>query len=435
MGGMAIRKERRFHDAWAAVLLALTAGGTSTLGIINLLSTNTASTSTTPVLSGLQNKLFIVCGVFLAISILMMCLLFLLAAYAAPLLIYLGLLAGPVLTLIGVFMAPSLGSIVMFGLTLMSSFYIYTAYVRHYIDYISMVVSYSVQILANYIGTLIIIELAMIALGALTALPTLTLDSSTPANQALKTLSIFAMIWTGVTTTYLTQVLVSSLVLLHIAKAPHVRFTALRNMLYAAGSAAFAGLIVAVVQMLRNAVEQRQNERDQRREGGAGAILTTILLVLLKFVLYFLEAIIQSMNRLAMPYLAMRGESYKDSVTGSWQLFQSMSAARRGAMVCVSLVTFIMTFSTMGILGSGVVCGILMAFAKTPEMEIILTDLPKYLGFSLLIMSVVAVIAFEIVSLIDSAAMAIVYADAVEPQALSEYDKEKAYALRQLRVE
>ena len=86
-----------------------------------------------------------------------------------------------------------------------------------------------------------------------------------------------------------------------------------RSMTYSFGSISFGSLVVALINMLRQAVSIAQQQ-----EGGQGNIVGSILFCVLGCFIGLLEWAVQFINRYAFSYIALYGKAYIPAAKDTW---------------------------------------------------------------------------------------------------------------------
>ena len=443
-----LRRERKFHDAWAFILYMLLVVVFVSLAIVGLQSphkiqikqTKVNSSGKTythnhdvvipksdPILNG--NTPFLAASIILVVNLLTNILFNLislvLAKYCSILVIYAALII-PICIMFGMSLwKPMPTSFMVVGFLVVCAI-VTGIYLYRHREYISAVISCSATILLANLVPLLINSFTFSLFCSLIFAVEFYCFMTRSISPALKSVhcifGFFYTVWTIMLGYYLFQVFVASTVINHICDVYSIA-TAYYNSFYAAGSAAFGGLIVAIIRTLRMCVDNASESNSRARERGntgAGALVNMILLYIVGLILWLLEEFVNNINQMAFPYLAMYGESYRDSIKGSASALANSHERNLAAFIGVSFCNFALSFVFF-------ICSIFVLFISLLAAKLDLSAMLGWLIPFVIILSLLSVSFFF--SMLDSGTTAVIYMRIFEPERMIEYDSEMSQTM------
>lgn len=307
------RDKRVFHDGWAFYLYFL-----SYIIIITIFFVNIGDTSKIETIFADLNKnnfLLLNAGLFF-----MAALIFLICCYFIPkVLLWIVVLSVPSITALTLIKAPNVQALsLVFGVISLIWVLIFAFLILRHINYISKMLSAAAGILIRTFPVLVLVLAISTTFMILQLLPMIIDSKDNQILQRLKWGNVLLQFWTIEIFAYFNMVLISSISYNILTSNSCCLSKSLSNTFYALGSISYAALIMALISTLRMFVnEQRNGDRSRR------SIFSTILLAITGFILDALSAIAEFANSLSMPYLAVFGTNYEDSVVKSFGLISS----------------------------------------------------------------------------------------------------------------
>ncbi|KAF5139869.1 hypothetical protein G9O61_00g020390 [Vairimorpha ceranae] len=341
-----ISKSRKFHDSWAFILYAISFLGFSTYAIVKEKSFSLDLSFAEPVI---KNALFCSIVVLAAITI-----------------NFLGFRFIPVLFLKATaftFPFVLIATLFFFKFHAMSLFYslfaiffwavfVYRNWV--YFDAVAKTMCVGVKIiLSNFfttlIGIIMCLSLIILQIFLMTQLRIeLSLHHEKMQDNIFTFFYVLNLFWTLSNAIYFFKVYITSVVSYNLVEfGEHSRMSSvIKNSMYALGSICFAGLVVAVVSTLRFFVDQERDRRSNNRDRNG---LVSIILCLMAVLLSVLEDIIEFINALTLPYIAVHGEGYIESVKKSYDISLRRNPIAAIGMAALNISLFITQVSVTSI--------------------------------------------------------------------------------------
>lgn len=201
---------------------------------------------------------------------------------------------------------------ITFGISLM--FYFWS--VKPALPLIGPMIEATAKILSsNLIGCTILL-LTSVSLQVVQSFIFLKVLGNDDASRGIMSvLFILNSYWTFFNTIYFAQVVVSGIVVTHVKNGEGSFRESFYIAFMALGSISLAGLIMAAISTAKFLLER---ERDRNRERGSSNIINIILLCILNI----FGDLVNLMNELVFPYLAVHGTKYTESVSKSYNLIE-----------------------------------------------------------------------------------------------------------------
>ena len=341
-----ISKSRKFHDSWAFILYAISFLGFSTYAIVKEKSFSLDLSFAEPVI---KNALFCSIVVLAAITI-----------------NFLGFRFIPVLFLKATaftFPFVLIATLFFFKFHAMSLFYslfaiffwavfVYRNWVYFGVMAKTMCVGVKIM-LSNFfttlIGIIMCLSLIILQIFLMTQLRIeLSLHHEKMQDNIFTFFYVLNLFWTLSNAIYFFKVYITSVVSYNLVEfGEHSRMSSvIKNSMYALGSICFAGLVVAVVSTLRFFVDQERDRRSNNRDRNG---LVSIILCLMAVLLSVLEDIIEFINALTLPYIAVHGEGYIESVKKSYDISLRRNPIAAIGMAALNISLFITQVSVTSI--------------------------------------------------------------------------------------
>jgi hypothetical protein len=409
-----ISKRRTFKDGWAFILYLLYTIGCS--GYLVLFGMESGAS-----LTNINYKLLTVLSLS-TLSIIVLS--FLLFAFLCEFTLKFSAILFPVVQIIVMCLFPSTFTIIFGVLTIVSwLFFMYLFWSK--IPIVAKVLTYTTRICLSHLFTCFFgiaicsaIQIFQVVLFFL-VFPKLD-EKSSIYMVAVVVLNLF---WTLANFNYFFKVYISSVVAFHFVNSGSGVFgDTLSNTVYALGSISYAGLVIAIVQTCKLLVNRAR--RDDREEQD---LFTKIMLCILVFFLALLEDIIQFANQFSMPYIAIHGCGYTESVRESFKLITSINSI---ALSGVSLLNIALSqFSTLMIC---VTFG-LSYYTLSQDLKFDFQD-KLFLSSAINTIVGVSVVYFITMSTFISSYLGLIYLYAERPNLVSDADPRISDVLKKTTV-
>jgi hypothetical protein len=336
-----IKQCRKFHDAWAFVLYAMLYVGCTTYTVLNIKETGPVSSLDS---TGVNHGIF--CLAIVSVFILLnFGGLYLFPEFFLKFTISLF----PVIIITLAVMALSIWSFLFAILTLIPwGFFVYSYWSK--LKIVGAVLKSTIGILIRNIFTVLFGIVLCSSLQIIQLLLILQIDfDEVQKNLLLHILIVLNMYWSMANFIYFYKVYSTNIIAFHFINiqdtAGSVFSGAIKNTFYALGSISFAGFIVAIVNTLRYFINR---ERRSRRDSRESNLLADIMLCLTEFLLSILQEIIEFANELTLPYLAIHGEGYVQSMRNAYEMLTRNSVPLGGSVALnYSLVISSLSVSTI----------------------------------------------------------------------------------------
>lgn len=416
------KSERKFHDSWAFYLYAFLCIALNTVFLVF----KTPASSITGSLENLKlkevllyNTLFLLVALT---SILMMCYFF------PKFMIYLSIIMLPVISIAVVIRSPEkrITGIILCILNLIILFMRVILIIKH-IEYISKMLSIAAGIFFSNIFGVLTVFLITSTLMAIQLIPALMVDTSNSIVSYLRYIIVLSMSWTIFISYYFNNVYMASVVFNTISGERDVFGTSISRSFYALGSVSYGALLLAIITTIRTILSDAENANRRSGKRGGGNLLRSIMHSISRFILNILGNIVKLSNTLAFPYLSVHGTGYEESISRSFQL---MTSSDLGPLASFSGVDFVVEFF------------IIVFLLSTAYMNF---ELFNSLGLSLdntdNVVYVILVVLFfwslfiDILTLMKSAVLAVVFTVIAAPQAVARFDPELTNILDQKKNE
>lgn len=163
-------------------------------------------------------------------------------------------------------------------------------------------------------------------------------------------LVIFNYFWTTAVCLYFLRVFIASIISYYIIEEKESRVDNLvksvKNTLYALGSICFAGFLIAIVKTLR--LLKKRDTDDSRVKPIFDMNLRDRNIFY--SILSWIDDIIEFVNELVMPYIAVNGCSYIDSMSKSWNLIVIEKQMAFCGTILLDVVFFILSLILSGLM-------------------------------------------------------------------------------------
>ncbi|KAI4293456.1 hypothetical protein PAPHI01_2730, partial [Pancytospora philotis] len=307
-----VKGKRRLHDAWALILWVVLLAAVNTYTLVNFPAMSFGGAKTGELkMSGWDLVVGCISNSMLFSSATL--LLFVALTFCPRACIITGLFGACLAPLLLCLIDPMVG-IVACLVPLLVTVLVYFFLIRKHMSFIVRVLSVVAVILSNYtpqlIGLYIALQCACLAQSFLLCV----FYSLVETYELFYVLAVLPLYWVSAVCDYFFQVLSAGIVINHISQQQSggaVFGRSLINTLYAMGTICFGGLLLALVNTLRfiAAKHKESNERNRNRHGGGDGILGVLLYAIAMFLLEILGAIIEAMNNMVFPYVAVYGTS------------------------------------------------------------------------------------------------------------------------------
>ena len=390
-----ISKSRKFHDSWALILYAISFLGFSTYAIVKEKSFSLDLSFAEPVI---KNTLFCSIVVLVAIT-----------------LNFVGFRFVPVFFLkatVCTFPLVLIATLFFFEFHAISLFYslfaiflwavfVYRNWVYFGVMAKTMCVGVKIM-LSNFfttlLGNIMCLSLIILQIFLMTQLRTkLSLHHSKMQENLFTFFYILNLFWTLSNAIYFFKVYITSVVSYNLVEfGEHSKMSpVIKNTMYALGSICFAGLMVAVVSTLRFFVDQEKDRRSNNRDrNNLNGFFKNFLTVLLSA----LEDIIEFINALTLPYIAVHGEGYIESVKKSYDISLRQNSFAATGIAALNVSLFITQVSV-----TSICLGFSIALAKSYFNDMIIFK-------SIIYSACIPLICFSTIMMIFSSAfLGIIY--------------------------
>lgn len=406
---MEVEKKRKFHDAWAFILYLLFTIATSALIV---LGTKNIPASTEKILlpvlfSTVAALLGFVLVVFLALR------------YMAQTFIFFVNAVLPVIAFSLLLFTLDPFAIILGALFLAVSLWFYFVYTRPVLPLIGAVVQTTSKIMASSaLGCLLVLTFSASVQILQASIFLKTVSNTKEETAFLSILFTFNNYWTTMNVIYFTQVLVSGIVINYILSENMSFGKVVSSSLAALGSTSFASLIVAVIYTARSLV--RGEAARTRREGGG--LLKTILFFIAITILSVIGELVNTMNELAFPYLALHGSNYTESVRRSYNLISEKRGLTLLSNLAIGKVIGFCFFLFLGLIAASDVGTVLWWNMDPKDPSVI---------FSIVVVNIPALLfALEFLSMFSSGCLALIYTYLESPSSVEKIDPELVMKMR-----
>nr|AHW68369.1 hypothetical protein NP_c61 [Nosema pernyi] len=398
-----ISKRRTFKDGWAFILYLMYTIGCS--GCLVMFGMETDAS-----LTNVNYKLLAVLSIStLAVIILS----FLLFAFLCEFTIKFSAILFPVIQIAMLCFFPTNVVVIVLGVLSILSWASFVYLYWSQIPIIAKVLTYTTRICLSHLFTCVFgivicnaIQIFQVFLAFL-VLPKLD-DKNSIFMLAAVFLNLF---WTLANFSCFFKVYISSVVAFHFVNSGSGVFgDTMYNTLCALGSISFAGLVIASVQTVRLLVDRaRREDREEQN------LFTKIMLCILVIFLTLLQDIIEFANEFSMPYIAIHGCGYKESVRESFKLITRINT------IALSGVTLLnIALSQFSILMMTITFG-LSYYTIGANLKF---DFQDKLFLNSLINTIIGVLVvyFTTMSTFISSYLGLIYLNAERPNLVSEVD-------------
>ncbi|WUR03697.1 protein PNS1 [Vairimorpha necatrix] len=358
-----VRKSRKFHDAWAFILYAISVTGFSTYSILNIDNSNI-------ILTNLFNTQIFLCSSLIALVFLILtftCLrlipeIFLKTTFA----LY------PFLTLFIIAnilkqnnYVPSAGLI---GPVLSLILWAYFAYnYWKWLASVAKITNIAIKIIFNNLLTVLLGLLFVSSLIGFQLFLILNLDYETNKNlsssHVLYFFYILNIFWTFSNAVYFFKVYITSVVAFNVLgdSGSHM-MNIIKNTLYSLGSICFGGLLIAIISTVKFFInnERERNQRDNERSN----LFVDIMLCVASFICSILESFIEFANTLTFPYIAIHGESYSKSMRSAFDISANVSPV---GLIGLNALNMGLSITTLFF---GIICGYYVYYINGPILDL-----------------------------------------------------------------
>lgn len=299
-----VKKNRSFHDAWAFILyLLLTAATTAWMAVEMKEPPQYDKDALLPLLT-------LNVGLMLAFLLLA----YLGLRYAAEEFIFTANVVAPATAFVLSMLTLDPIVILLAGIGFAVCLLFYFWAIKPVLPLMAACIQTTAKILASNLVGCILLLLVSVSLQVVQGFVFMrTLGNADANKSAVIVLFVLNSYWTLFNIVYFTQVVVSGIVIGHVASGRASFGQAFYNALMALGSVSFAGLIMAAISTARLLV---QRDRDRNNERGSSNFLNILLLCILGV----LGDLVDTMNELVFPYLALHGTRYTESMSKSYNM-------------------------------------------------------------------------------------------------------------------
>ncbi|KAF9763052.1 Protein PNS1 [Nosema granulosis] len=411
-----VSNKRKFNDAWAFVLYVIYYLGCNSFLAMSVDSKDTGS---------FNPKLFLV------LSTSTLCLIvfnFIAFSYFCEFTLKFSMVLFPLVQIVLLVLFPNPISI-FFGVIGILIWLFFISYYWSRIPTIAKMFSYATKIcLKHFFACFFAISLCsfvQIAQIVLTSMVFPSADRNT--SMVIIALLVLNFYWTLANFTYFFKVYVSSIIAYHFIEYGGERIDvfsgAFSNTLYALGSISYAGLVLAAVQTLKYIVI---SERNRNREEERRSILVDIILCLCLCIISLLEDVIKFANEFSMPYIAIHGCGYVQSVKESYRLITNRNSVAMCGVTMLNCALFLFSLLMMGI------TFVLTYFFSLQDVKLDFSD-KLFLNSCINTLIAVCVVYYTTMSLFVSSYLALIYLHTERPQLISNVDEEIAEICRKAK--
>lgn len=402
-----MKNTRKFHDAWAFILYLIVYTGCTTYAVLNIKESSVS-------FKFLDEELR---HAYVCLAIVMLFIIMNFGALRLIPSIYLKIM-------ICLFPVTSIYiSIKLFGssayISTIFSTFLWCLFMFHYwsnIDTIAGILKITMGILLSHIFSVIFGIIVCCVLQITQLYLTIQLNiRDLLSNRLLFVLMIFNTYWSFANFVYFYKVYATSLVSYHYINRDESKSSvfkgSIKNSFYALGSISFAGFIMALIYTAKTlAGRDKDEDRDLRSK-------YTIEEALMNIISYFFGVVIEVaelVHDLTLPYLAIHGESYVQSIKNAYQVYTE-NPLPFGGLMAVNYSLHLSSFL--------VYVGCYRSFAYT------LDSLPQTLNFERLLRLVILaaiplVIYFTTVMIITSSFLGLLYFNIENPDLVKDINPE-----------
>jgi len=406
-----IKSERKFHDAWAFVLFVTLTIGLNAFYMFNT-SSITAQAGTITDSHGILQMLVGNLGFTFVMIMFSLVLLYLIPKA----IILTSTIMIPFLSIVGWFsMAKDSIYGVHVGIVLAvinTIFILIVAFtVLKNLTYISNVISVASRIILDNILSVSTVCLVMTLLMVASSASVALVDSDSNVVRWIRWVEVLMGWWKFTILVYFVRVFVSSIVVGAVAGARSVVGPALRNAVYGLGSISYGALLIAIIITLRTMIgsaRDRNNNRGGKSHGSDAA------LAIAEFFLSALQAIVETSNQLAFPYLSVHGTGYEDSVSESFKLITSSGVEKISSLSGVSFSIGLLSFMFLNLCAGFNYFFYLRLINPSIQPDALLI-------WSIVISGIFTFLFGAFLSLLDDAVLALIYTMATIPNKAKEF--------------
>ncbi|WUR04250.1 plasma membrane transporter PNS1-like [Vairimorpha necatrix] len=318
-----IRKSRKFHDAWAFVLYAISVIGFSTFSILNMNKTNVVFTEILDLQAGLYSSGVVFGFLFFTFT----CLRFFPEVFLK--LILLCYPIGALLLVVAILKinnwVPSLYLILPVILFLLWAYVIYRYW--KWLRPAAKITKVAVKIILKNLFTALFGLVLVFSVIVFQMFLIINMDIKNneylSSNTVLYFFFILNLFWTFSNAVYFFKVYITSVAAHHIFDEANSSLSkALKVTLFSLGSICLGGLVISIVSTIRFIINEK---RDRNREERRNNLLVDILLCIAAVIFSLLEDILEFANTLTFPYIAIHGDSYSKSMHSAFELATALS--------------------------------------------------------------------------------------------------------------
>lgn len=322
--------KRKFHDAWAFAAFAICMITCVAFGIYNIITLYKEVKDGDVIFTSDKTKhSMIFMGINLALVFALNTLAVVAFAYIPKYLIYAGILSGPIVAAVflgivayqGGGMYAIVGHIAALLVALVGSFLAWW-FLRGAMDIINVLLKTGTKIILTHLLSTMLVYLVFVTTSTFVVICMLfgfvSDNSGSKAIGGVITLFFFWIIsfygykFDVFSAAVVTGALIKSTGQTNDEKNLKVTSRALGTVFWALGTIAFASLLIALIRMLKSAV---QGDEDSRIHDG---IAMQIVRAILVCVISVIESLIEAMNKFGLCYTVLMGTGFVDSVKGSW---------------------------------------------------------------------------------------------------------------------
>ncbi|AFM97650.2 hypothetical protein EHEL_010250 [Encephalitozoon hellem ATCC 50504] len=296
---------------------------------------------------------------------------------------------------------------ITFGISLM--FYFWS--IKPVLPLMAPMIEATAKILSlNLIGCTVLL-LASVSLQVIQSFIFLrVLGNDSAIKGIMSILFILNSYWTFFNTIYFTQVAVSGIITTHVEKNGEESFKESFYIAFMAlGSISFAGLIMAAVSTAKFLLER---ERDRDRERGSSGIINIILLCLVNII----GDLVNLMNELVFPYLAVHGTKYTESVSKSYNLIEEKRGVTLLSNMAIGKVIFFCLLFFICFIASGDTA----LLSANPSFQS--NDL-TYVTIAIVCVPLITFV-YSFLSMFSSGTLALIYSYLESPEAVKRVEPE-----------
>lgn len=400
-------RKRKFHDAWAFYLYVTFYIGLNTIFLISFNGTTAKSTSIFEsfVLRSNFIKSFLLHLLFTSLFLLV-CISACRYFSKAVLITSMGLAL--VFNFLGIIASISKG---FFNIvTLLCFIYLcYTIYrINKNMEYIARMLRISARIISDHLLFVIFFTIFAFILFSLQLIPALFADMNSSIFQNLSYLILLLYLWTASIIYYFKNVLIASIVSNDIEGNPNSLSTAFYNSAMALGSISYASLVIALISTMKQIVKnmEKKDRRNYRSNNNLGNL---IVLLIAKLVFKILGDIVEFVNKITFPYLAIHGTSYHDSAVLSSEI---LVKSQFKPLLSIEGIGFINSLFVILYIFSG---ALFYYFCED------YLSLSKKDGIGFIIFFMISLF-IEVIQLLSTTILAVIYKAIDMPKAVIQYD-------------